>query len=189
VIPNATSRRPQAGGAKRKPVVLAFGRLEPSKNFGAVVDAARYLPDSFRVQVVGDGSARVALERRAAAHGNGRVEFLGQVPDERVDRALAECAVMVTMSDREAFGLAAFEALASGAPVVASDIPAHRELRDRYGAGCMHLVPIGAPAESLAHALVDAAEAGCTPSRELPSWDRVAEMTLDLYMEVLDQGA
>ena len=89
------------------------------------------------------------------------------------------------MSSREAFGLAPLEALGSGLPVVASDIPAHRELRDVYGNGRMTLVPLDAGPDALAEALERAVSMGrgAAPPN-LPTWDRVADLTLDVYREV-----
>jgi glycosyltransferase involved in cell wall biosynthesis len=55
---------------------------------------------------------------------SGAVEFRGFVPTEQ---ALAEIDVLLACSTFESFGLAVAEALATGVPVVATDIVAHRE--------------------------------------------------------------
>jgi 1,2-diacylglycerol 3-alpha-glucosyltransferase len=188
VIPNGTSRRrARTEGRQPQPLVLSLGRLEEYKHVDAVVAALVHLPPEFRLEVIGDGSARPALTEFAVRNGvRQRVDFLGRVNDERVDRALAESGVLVTMSELEAFSLAPLDALAAGLPVVASDIPAHRELRDRFGTDRVTLVPQGAPPEQLAGEISKAAAQGRgEPPADLPTWDRVAEMTLDLYGDVV----
>jgi 1,2-diacylglycerol 3-alpha-glucosyltransferase len=190
VIPNGTSRRPAAGTVPAPaPTIVSLGRLEDYKNIDAVIAALPHLPEEFRLEVIGDGGSRQALADLAARDGVGhRVDFLGHVEDERVDRALGESSVLVTMSSLEAFGLAPLEAVAAGLPVVASDIPAHKELSDRFGEDRIRLVPIGAPPNELGEAIRGAAADGRRePPEELPTWDRVAELTLDLYERVVGQ--
>jgi len=188
VIPNGTSRLragPVAGD--RRPLVLSVGRLEPYKGVDAVIAAIAHLPAELSLDVIGDGGARAHLAALAASEGvAGRVRFLGSVSDAVLGRALDESRVLVTMSSHEAFGLAPLDALARGLPVVASDIPAHRELHDRYGDGRMSLVPIGAPPEALARAIARAASSGVSdPSPNLPTWDSVASITLELYRRLV----
>jgi glycosyltransferase involved in cell wall biosynthesis len=190
VIPNGTSRRP-ANDARRthKPLILSVGRVESYKNIDALIAALTHLPAQFKLQVIGDGSARSALAAKAAEEGKGdRVEFLGQVDDGRLDRALAESGVLATMSDREAFGLAVLDALAAGVPVVASEIPAHRELCDRYGGENMRLLPLDASPVELARAIEAVMRDRGSPPETIPTWDRVANLTLGVYESVVRSG-
>jgi glycosyltransferase involved in cell wall biosynthesis len=57
---------------------------------------------------------------------------LGRVSDEEMHRTIADASLVVVASFDEGLSLPVIEALAGGTPVVASDIPAHREL---IGAG------------------------------------------------------
>jgi glycosyltransferase involved in cell wall biosynthesis len=56
-----------------------------------------------------------------------RVLFPGFVPDEQLAALYRSAALVVNPSLAEGFGLTAVEAAACGAPVVVSDLPAHRE--------------------------------------------------------------
>jgi glycosyltransferase involved in cell wall biosynthesis len=56
------------------------------------------------------------------------VRFLGEVTERDLAYLYDRAAAFVTASRNEGFGLAACEAAAVGAPVIASDIPAHREV-------------------------------------------------------------
>lgn len=58
----------------------------------------------------------------------GRYRALGAVPDEALRDLLSSVDLVVHASEDEGFGLPPLEALACGAAVLASDIPAHREV-------------------------------------------------------------
>jgi 1,2-diacylglycerol 3-alpha-glucosyltransferase len=190
VIPNGTSRSPvpPRSDGPCAPQILSLGRLVEYKHVDEVIAALPHLPDDVTLQVVGDGPARPSLEDRAEREGlTQRVRFLGHVDDDRVDRALSESRVLVTMSGLEAFGLAPLDAVAAGLPVVASDIPAHREMLQHFGAERMTLVPLGASPAELATAIERAAATGPhEPPADLPTWDRVADLVLGVYGGVLD---
>ena len=151
-----------------------------------MIRALPRLDGSVRLRVVGDGPAREELERLAGGLGlESRVEFTGAVSDDEVARALAEAGVLASMSTEEAFGLAPLDALACGLRVVASDIPAHRELAERWGAGRMELVGSG-DYEALARALDEAlADRVRKVPAGLPDWSDVAGLTLALYRRVV----
>ncbi len=77
--------------------------------------------------VVGDGPARPALERLAAALGlDGHVVFTGYRADSRTLAAAFTVGALCSFS--EGFPNAVLEAMAWGRPVVATDLPATREI-------------------------------------------------------------
>lgn len=188
VVPNGVELPPEAPAmTSREPVIVSLGRLERYKRVDATVRAMESLPPGFRLRVVGDGPARAELDELVSNAGvEGRVEFLGRLDDGALRRVLAEGRVLATMSSAEAFGLAPVEAVAAGMRVVASDIPAHRELRDLYLKDWVTLVPEDAPPPALAAAIErSATESPPPPPTDLPTWDRVAEITLELYRSLL----
>jgi glycosyltransferase involved in cell wall biosynthesis len=82
--------------------------------------------------LVGDGSARAALEREAARHGvSDRVVFTGAV--DHVREMLCAIDVFASPSDQETFGLAVLEALACGLPAVYATCPPLDELAAAAG--------------------------------------------------------
>ena len=104
-------------------VVGTVTRLMPSKGNQYLVEAAGQVldrrPDA-HFCVVGEGELRVELERQAAALGLGeRFRFSGFTRD--VAAAFAAFDVVVFPSLWEGTPLTAFEALAAGRPIVASD--------------------------------------------------------------------
>ncbi len=101
---------------RREDFWLVVGALEPYKRTDLAIEAAALAKK--RLVVVGTGSARRDLQRRAAARIESRVEFLGRVPDEKL-RDLYRRAELLLFPQIEDFGIIAAEALACGLPVVA----------------------------------------------------------------------
>jgi len=115
------------------PFLLYAGNIRPQKNIPRLVEAfavvrnelanhSRYA--DLRLIIIGDQIARNPAVRRAVIHS--RVEncarFLGFVPFDTL-RIFYECAAaFVFPSLYEGFGLAPLEAMASGTPVVASNV-------------------------------------------------------------------
>ncbi len=101
-----------------RPYVLGVGTLEPRKNLGALVEAWRHLEDDLSLVLA--GGAGWGIE----AHGDDeRILRLGYVPDEELPRLYRGAAVFVYPSRLEGFGIPIVEAMACGAPVVASSHP------------------------------------------------------------------
>jgi glycosyltransferase involved in cell wall biosynthesis len=168
-------------------VILSSGRLRAYKNVHLVIEALRYLDPEYSLVVTGEGEERENLERRAGELGlSGRVRFAGRVEDDELRRWFRTASVYVTMSAQEAYGLTLAEALAAGAPVVASDIPAHREIAAANSGTGVELVPLPAAPEALARTIRRAADhppVGA-PSGIL-SWDDVTERVIEVYRSVL----
>jgi glycosyltransferase involved in cell wall biosynthesis len=123
------------------PTLLTVSRFQPHKNQAAVLEAAALLSRPVRVRLIGRGPEQPALEALA-----GRLKVTCSVEaaadDDTVTRAYHQASVAVCPSRFEGFGLTPVEAVASGVPVVASDIPPHRE----FVGGAARLVPADAPA-------------------------------------------
>jgi glycosyltransferase involved in cell wall biosynthesis len=120
------------------PVVGSAARFDPIKRLDVLLEAvARVANGALRVVLIGRGSEERRLRELASARGlGGRVIFPGEILDAaRLFRAFD---VYATVSAKEGMPLAPLEAMAQGVPVLASDIPAHREL---LGGASPALVP------------------------------------------------
>jgi L-malate glycosyltransferase len=117
-----------------------------------------------RLVLVGDGPERPRVIERAEDLGVAdRVLFLGK--HASVDELLACADVFLLPSENESFGLAALEAMASGAPVVASRVGGLPEVVPSDDVG--FLLPVGD---------VDAmAAAALSVLRDPERWDRVSK--------------
>jgi glycosyltransferase involved in cell wall biosynthesis len=165
-------------------VILCVGRLEEYKNVHLAVEAFTHLDDTFALVVIGDGPARRSLEALTERLGlHGRVKFLGRVDDSTAHRWFRTASVYASMSSHEAFGITVREALAAGARVVASDIPAHRDVMALVGPGAVSLVPLDARPAQLARTFRDTSiRTQNSPAlMQIASWDVVAEQTLRVY--------
>jgi glycosyltransferase involved in cell wall biosynthesis len=118
-------------------LVLTVARQEPYKRTELLVRAVAELRDRdspARLVVVGDGPALAAHRELAARLGvEDAVTFTGAVSDDELRRRWASASLYATSSTQEAYGIGLAEALIAGLPVVASDIPAHREVIRRAG--------------------------------------------------------
>jgi glycosyltransferase involved in cell wall biosynthesis len=75
-----------------------------------------------KVDIVGDGEARKALENLAVELGiRSNVHFAGRVSDEELRAALTRASVFAIASIAELQSIATMEAMASGLPIVAAD--------------------------------------------------------------------
>lgn len=134
VVPNgvdharfARERRSHRSGPFR---VVVVGRLVPNKGPHTAIAAVAHLRGQgvrVRLDVVGDGPLRPALERAVRAQElSGVVRFLGHRTD--VPDILATADALVRPSLTEGMPLSLLEAMAARVPVVASDIPGNRSL-------------------------------------------------------------
>jgi glycosyltransferase involved in cell wall biosynthesis len=114
-------------------VVGSIARFDPVKALDLLVDAVGHAGGAHLV-LIGRGADGDRLRRIASSLG-ARVAFPGEIP--AASRLLRAVDVYATASAKEGLPLAVLEAMALGIPVVASDIPAHREL---LGAGYPALV-------------------------------------------------
>ena len=111
------------------PTLGTIGRLHPNKGYDILLDAAALLRDqgrAFKLVIAGDGPEAAALRAQATRLGlDGLAVFPGWV-DPPV--ALAAMDVFVSASRVEPFGLVIIEAMAAGAPVLATDIDGPRDI-------------------------------------------------------------
>jgi len=131
------------------PTVGFVGRFdEPRKGIEVLLDALRILGEGApRLLVVGRGDAG----RLRAAAGALAVDVLGPVDDATKASALRSVEVFCAPHlGGESFGMVLTEAMAAGAPVLASDLDAFRAVLGEPPAGM--LFPTG-DAPALAHAL------------------------------------
>jgi glycosyltransferase involved in cell wall biosynthesis len=116
------------------PYVLYVGNFKPHKNLARLIRAFALLPGPLRgrhslVLAGGDVDGCAALAGLAATLGLGaRVIFPGRVADEDLAALYSGAAAFVLPSLEEGFGLPVLEAMACGAPVVASNRAALPEL-------------------------------------------------------------
>lgn len=171
------------------PVLLYVGRVSKEKELAFLVDVARALHDKgvkFSLAVVGDGPYRDEMQTLLP-----KAIFTGVLKGEVLSQAYASADVFVFPSTTDTFGNVILEAMASGLPVVVSDVGGPRELvthsrQGRVARGrdlahwCDTLTEMLASPASLAERQVLAAEtqdARCWDSAFIRFWAGEGQLT------------
>ncbi len=119
--------------------IMCVGSLYPHKNLTIVLDALRDLPQLHLVLVSGRSIfTNEFLEQVEQRSLRSRVHLLGHLSDEEIVGLYKKTLALVFPSLSEGFGLPGIEAMAAGAPVIASDIPVFREI---YRDGAQYFDP------------------------------------------------
>jgi phosphatidylinositol alpha-mannosyltransferase len=178
--------------------LLFLGRIdEPRKGLQVLLEALPAIAErhpEVRLLVAGPGDVdefRHALPAEVAA----RVEFLGLVSEEVKARAFVSADVYVAPNTGgESFGIVLLEAMASGTPVLASDIEAFRRVVDGGRAGATFVNEDPADLARVAVALLDDAEERARLGREGLlraeefDWETVAKRVVEVYDAVTVTG-
>ena len=166
-------------------LILYVGRLERYKNVQRVIEAVDYLPEDFAFYVIGEGP--YTSELRAIIQRNqlgGRVRLLGTCTDADLYRWMKTSALIVNLSEVEAFGITVLEALAAGKPVLVNDVFGLHELAERFRGAVVSIQAGKTNAPELAKALEDAVRLHSAVDLDEYRWDRIASRTLETYKEV-----
>jgi glycosyltransferase involved in cell wall biosynthesis len=173
-------------------VVVVVARLVKRKALDVLVRAVASLPPDVRLEVIGDGPEREALERIAPSE---RVRFNGALPTEEVQRMLVSADAFALASMHEGFGLVYLEAMQARVAVVAANAGGQTDfLHD--GVNALLVPPNDAPALAAAIGrLRDDAElrgriaaAGYETARRYTAEAMAAEY-VDVYRGVTESGA
>jgi 1,4-alpha-glucan branching enzyme len=104
--------------------VLFAGRLDRQKGIDTLLEAIRSLEGELSREIIfkicGTGPMKNLVERFAKTKTH--VDYLGYVPEKDLIRLYKTANLFLMPSRRETFGLAALEAMASGTPVIVTDI-------------------------------------------------------------------
>ena len=176
-----------------RPIVASTRRLEPSKGIPDLIAAMALVrashPEALCI-LSGTGSLHAELAQRAATGGTeGAVRFLGHVEDE-VLRTLYRAADLTVVPSVawEGFGLSVIESLASGTPVIVTDVGGLPEVVRELDPST--IVPPREPAV-LATRIIRAlggeiaSEAECVAYAQRFGWQAIAARVAAVYREAV----
>jgi phosphatidylinositol alpha-mannosyltransferase len=178
----------------RENVIFFLGRHEPRKGLSVLLDAMELLPSDVALWIASDGPETEALQLRT--QGDERIQWLGRISDEdKVDRLARASAFCAPSLRGESFGIVLLEAMASGTPVVSTDIDGYRNVAtDGVNAVLVEPGNAQALATALARVLTDThlagllRENGHVRARQF-SMDALADHYVELYQRALHMEA
>lgn len=118
------------GISRQDPIVLYVGRVTPTKNVKEVIEVFKGVKENIanaKLVIVGEHTVKDYSERLKQL-ADKDIIFTGYVEDDELVSFYLICDVYATCSLSEGFNLPLKEVQAFGKPVVAFDIPAHREI-------------------------------------------------------------
>lgn len=118
--------------------ILAVSTMDPRKNFKRLVDAFMQWDGDAQVKLYLVGGKNPIFASGDIVE-NESIKWLGRVSDEELVRLYQNAECFVYPSLYEGFGIPPLEAMASGVPVIVSDIP---PLREVCGDAALYVNPI-----------------------------------------------
>ncbi|MCY4105436.1 MAG: glycosyltransferase [Chloroflexi bacterium] len=183
-------------------VLLFVGRIEPLKAVDDILKALAQIrvlrPAVFRelrLLIVGGNPHELGpirqLATRLALREKDTVHFLGPLPHSELPRAYAAADAVIMPSDYESFGMVALEALASGRPVIATQVGGLAHLIEDGHTG--YHIPTREPgilADRILHLLSHEKTAAAMGhnaaiSAQRYSWQRIGDELLAIFQRLL----
>jgi glycosyltransferase involved in cell wall biosynthesis len=175
---------------KPKKYLLYVGSLYPHKNIEVVLQALSLLPE-YRLKIVG---ARNIFQTRTQQQikqwqVKERVDLLGFISDAELKKMYQETTALIQPSLSEGFGLTGVEAMACGAPVLASEIPIFQEI---YGPAALYFNPHSAYSFVKALRKLETSnrqsiiKKGFKQAKQY-SWDKMTSQTVATYRTILNK--
>ena len=172
--------------------LLFVGTIEPRKNLSTLLNAFEEVlrTTDLRPQLVIAGKVgwkvnEVLVQARQSSIQD-RVRLIGFVADEDLRALYSSCRAFIYPSVYEGFGLPPLEAMACGAPVIASRVPSIKESVARI----VSATDSGELAKAMVELLTDVharrllSERGLKHAQEF-TWQRTAALTRDVYEQAL----
>lgn len=187
---------------KASPFTILFaGRLIPQKGIPVILKSVQLLQRNMKqvkLIIAGRGKQRKYVRRLKARAAQMRipVRFVGMIPHQRIHRYYQTAHCFVCPSQKhESFGLVNVEALASGVPVVASNIGGIKEIVQHDHNG--YLVNRYKDARQFAHYLLKIGRNPSTAQRlsrnarqtvlQHFTWAKTAQQVASIYKEMISK--
>jgi glycosyltransferase involved in cell wall biosynthesis len=127
VIPNAIDPDKYSDNGNEN-FILYAGRLNQVKGIKYLIDAFSQLESDHTLLLIGSGPEEQKLKSMLNSELAERIIFISHVNKTKLIDYMSKCAFLVLPSLFETFGVVLIEAMASGKPVIASDIPGPNDI-------------------------------------------------------------
>ena len=174
-------------GSNNTPYLLYVGNAYPHKNLERLIEAFSSVNKTSSAKLIFVGKEDYFYKRLKQQNLTSNIIFKDHVSDEELRELYRNAKALVIPSLMEGFGLPALEAMANGCLVIASDIPALREV---CGEAAIYVNPfdpkdLADKMESvLKHDFSEKKTLGEKQAQKF-SWEKMAKETLKIYQEVI----
>lgn len=178
-----------------KHFIVYLGRPNPHKNLSRLIEAFAIIkqthPDLHLILAGKTDALYRRLKRETDANGVPDVHFTGWITDGQAHWLYGHCAAYTFASLSEGFGLPVLEAMAAGAPVVSSNASCSPEI---YGNAAHYFDPLDI--HDMAAKIIEVIDSPRLREKLIAagkeqvkkySWKRMAEQTLEVYKQVLNE--
>lgn len=108
--------------------LLYVGRLSSQKNIERLILATEHINKDFELNIVGDGELKDKLIKLVKDKGLKNINFIGSKSGLSLKDYYLKSDILIAPSVNEGMSLVLLEAMASGLPIISSDILQNREL-------------------------------------------------------------
>ncbi|NCJ07492.1 glycosyltransferase [Synechococcales cyanobacterium C] len=174
--------------------IVFVGRLVPEKCPDLLIQAFHRLnPPGWKLVLVGGSSDTLGFYRQLQQWSKHNPDILltGELRGSRLAELVRGAGLFVLPSDVEGLPLAMLEAMQEGIPIVASDIPPHRQLLGEGQGVLFEKASLADCMKALDWAIQNPADMQAMAAlaqqhvRDQYTWDQITNRTLDLYTTLL----
>ena len=192
VIPNyvETDRFAPDADVEKENELLFVGRLAPQKNIVVLLSALDKV--DVETQIIGNGQFKEKV-LEAVENSEGKMRWKGNVPNRELPAFMNRSSIFILPSLYEGHPKTLIEAMSCGLPVIGTDSPGIKELIDHGVNGYL----CGTDSESIGNAIEELMSRPKLRKKlgrnarqftvENFSLDRIVEMELELYREILER--
>ena len=175
--------------------LLFLGRLVPEKRPDLLIKAFQQLqPSGWKLVLTGGSSdtEKYGSELRELAKDNPSIIFTGELEGKRLAEIIRGAGLFVLPSDLEGLPLVMLEAMKEAIPVLASDIPPHKQLIESDKGFLFRAGELDSMIETLRLALeqpstrMAMAEKAQEHIANIYNWNKIALQNLDVYSRLVE---
>ncbi|MHB9129425.1 MAG: glycosyltransferase family 4 protein, partial [Candidatus Humimicrobiaceae bacterium] len=178
--------------------LLYVGRLSKQKNIPLLIRTFKIVTEkinrNIELDIVGDGEEKGKIITLIKAENlENKVNLRGELRGERLYEIYSNSDIFILTSDYESFGMVLIEAMASGLPIIASNIPALRNVVENDKTGLL----VKLEPEDFAKAIEKLINNPQLKEKLIKNgleevkrynWDEITKKFEDIYEEVLNEN-